>query len=88
MYADGRLEFPASPVLDNRQGPKEWFEAGSPALVGRARAQVEEILASSPETLLDDATDQSIRDGFGIRLARGDGRRAAEAKGPPVLDSQ
>jgi trimethylamine--corrinoid protein Co-methyltransferase len=60
------------PDLGDRQQPAAWEEAGSLDIRARARARVEQALATHYPRYIDPAVDAEIRDAFDIRLAAED----------------
>jgi trimethylamine--corrinoid protein Co-methyltransferase len=56
------------PEIGDRHSPKEWDEAGRPALVVRARARVDEILAAPRPEHIGEALHEEIGQKFPMRL--------------------
>ena len=58
------------PDLADRNPPHIWAEKGASDLWQRAGAKAQDILASPHEPLIDDVTDQQLRDKYNILLPR------------------
>ncbi|MFP6740234.1 MAG: trimethylamine methyltransferase family protein [Alphaproteobacteria bacterium] len=58
------------PEVGDRSSPKEWAENGSTDIRQRARAKVQEVLASHYPSHIDEAMDDRIREKFDVKLPR------------------
>lgn len=58
------------PDVGDRTSPKEWAEQGSTDVIQKSRIIVDEILSNHFPRHIDDATDETLREKFPIRLPR------------------
>ena len=58
------------PEVGDRDSPKEWRERGSSDVVERARARVDEVLATHFPAHIDAALDARLREKFNVLLPR------------------